>query len=144
VLEYLWRKDGLAIEGATGSSIVLGSAMLSDAGLYDVIISNTEGGVASIAVFLRVNETLRSVQLSWDTPLKREDGTDLQLYEINGYVIKYGTDTNNLNQQVGVVGAETGVLIESLEAGTYYFSIATIDSDGVQGNYSSQIQQIIL
>jgi len=143
-LSYQWRKDGVEINGATSSSISLNSAVFSDAGLYNVVISNSEGGLASIAVSLGVNEILSSIQLSWDTPLKREDGTDLELYEINGYVIKYGTDTNNLDHQVGVVGADTGVLIESLEVGTYYFSIATIDSDGVQGNYSPQIQQIIL
>jgi len=91
-----------------------------------------------------VNEILRSIQLSWETPLKREDGTDLPIYEINGYVIKYGSDANSLDLQVDVLGADTDVLIELLEAGTYYFAIATIDSDGVQGSYSPQIQKIML
>ena len=146
-LIYQWRKDGVEINGATGSSFVLDSAELSDVGLYDVVISNSEGGLTSTAVSLAVNEVvvvLNSVQLSWDTPLNREDGSDLQLYEINGYMIKYGTDTNNLDQQVSVLGADTGVLIESLEAGTYYFAISTIDSEDVQGAYSTQIQHTIL
>jgi len=145
-LSYQWRKDGVEINGATASSIVLDSAELSDVGLYDVVISNSEVGLTSAVASLGVSAVvvLNSVQLAWDTPLKREDGTDLELYEINGYVIKFGTNTNNLDHQVYVVGAETGVLIESLVTGTYYFSIATIDSDGAQGAYSAQIQQIIL
>jgi len=146
-LSYQWRKDGIEINGATASSIVLDTAALSDVGLYDVVISNSEVGLTSTAVSLGVNTVvvvLNSVQLSWDTPLKRDDGTDLELYEINGYVIRYGTNTSSLDQQVNVLGVETGVLIESLVTGTYYFSIATIDSDGVQGAYSAQIQQIIL
>ena len=145
-LVYQWRKDGVEIHVATGSSLVLDSAVLSDVGVYDVVISNSEGELTSTSVSLTVNEivtVLSSVQLSWDTPLKREDDSDLQLYEINGYVIKYGTDTNNLDQQVSVLGADTSVLIESLETGTYYFAIATIDSDDAQGAYSTQIQHIV-
>ena len=143
-LSYQWRKDGVEIQGATDSSLVLGSAVLSDAGLYDVVISNSESELVSTSVSLGVNEILRSIQLSWETPLKREDGTDLPIYEINGYVIKYGSDANSLDLQVDVLGADTDVLIELLEAGTYYFAIATIDSDGVQGSYSPQIQKIML
>jgi len=120
--------------------------VLADAGLYDVVVTNSEGELASAAVSLGVKEVvvLSSVKLAWDTPLKREDGTDLELYEINGYVVVYGTDTSNLDQQVNVNGAETSVLIESLVEGTYYFSIATVDSEGVQGAYSAQIQQVIM
>ena len=146
-LTYQWRKDGVAITGATSSSLALDVAVLADAGLYDVVVTNSEGELASTAVSLGVNEVvvvLSSVQLTWDTPLKREDDTDLELFEINGYVVVYGTDTSNLDQQVNINGAETSVLIESLVEGTYYFSIATVDSEGVQGAYSAQIQQVIM
>jgi hypothetical protein len=86
-----------------------------------------------------------SVELSWDIPVLREDGSDLEIYEINGYVIQYGADENNLNLSLSVEGASLdNVVIGELGVGTYYFSIATIDSDGVQGAYSAVLEQIIL
>ena len=146
-LTYQWRKGGVAIIGATNSSLALDVVVLADAGLYDVVVTNSEGELASVSVSLGVNEVvevLSSVQLTWDTPLKREDGADLELYEINGYVVMYGTDAGSLDQQVIVVGTETSVLIESLAEGVYYFSIATVDSKGNQGAFSAQIQQVIM
>ena len=88
---------------------------------------------------------LSSVELSWDIPVLREDGSDLELYEINGYVIKYGTDASNLSSTINVDGPSyNSVVIDELDSGTYYFAIATVDSDGIQGSYSAQLEQDVL
>jgi hypothetical protein len=42
-----WRKDGNAIQGATGASLAIPRAAPSDAGFYDVVASNKSGSVAS-------------------------------------------------------------------------------------------------
>lgn len=86
-----------------------------------------------------------SVSLNWGIPLEREDGSDLELYEINGYVIAYGTDANNLDTEVTVIGAgETSLVIEDLIPDTYFFAIATIDSDGLQGAFSGAVQKEVI
>ncbi len=146
-IAYQWRKDGNTIPGATDASLTVSPSEAGDEGYYDVVISNALGSVTSDAAQLTVNPVnlTASIELSWDIPLQREDGSALELYEINGYVIAYGTNSGNLTNQVQVSGAsQTSALIEELNAGTYYFAIATVDSEGVQGNYSEEISQTVM
>ena len=136
-------KDGEIIEGANSASLNLSSVTSSDAGNYSVIVSNS---IVSDAASLNVTvvQVASSIELTWDIPQAREDGSDLPLGEINGYLIVYGIDENNLSNQLVVEGASnTMAQVLDLASGTYYFAIATVDSDGVQGAYSSVIQQSI-
>ena len=146
-ISYQWLKDGDAINGATSPSFSLDSVTLSDAGVYSVIVTSSQGPVISDAAPLSVTAiqvASSTIELTWDIPQAREDGSDLALYEINGYVIAYGTDQDNLSNQLSVDGASSTItMLENLASGTYYFAIATVDSDGVQGEYSSIIQQSI-
>jgi len=92
-----------------------------------------------------LSKTIFSVLLNWDTPLLREDGSNLELYEIDGYVVAYGTDAQNLNTTVSIVGAgETNFLVENLSVNTYYFAIATVGSNGVRGAFSNSIKQTVM
>ncbi len=55
-LTYQWRKDGGAIPGATGSSLVINAAHPSDVGSYDVVVTSSAGcsvtsSSASLLVF---------------------------------------------------------------------------------------------
>lgn len=85
-----------------------------------------------------------AIRLTWDIPTSREDGTRLDLTEISGYFIAFGTSVSGLNQNVFVSGA-TNISHEliGLEPGTYFFQIATVDSDGFQGAFSAVIKQSI-
>ncbi|HNV00470.1 MAG TPA: immunoglobulin domain-containing protein, partial [Verrucomicrobiota bacterium] len=44
---YQWRKNGVAIQGATGDTYVIASARADDEGLYSVVVSNAAGSVTS-------------------------------------------------------------------------------------------------
>ena len=46
---YQWRKDGVAISGATSSSLTLSSLAPSNAGSYSVVVTNSAGSVTSSA-----------------------------------------------------------------------------------------------
>ena len=161
---YQWLKDGVVVDGANDFRIIFNRATSEDAGEYSVVITSNEGVTFSEVASLVVNAaqpaqpeqpaqpaepaepvvTLKSIALSWDMPQQREDGSALESYEIDGYVIKYGTDANNLNQQMTIEGAQVlEAVVEDLAQGTYYFAIATVDSDGTQGAYSATIQQAI-
>lgn len=146
-ISYQWLKDGAVINGETSSSLTISSATLADAAVYSVVVTSSENvKVLSNAAALTVNavQVAKSIALSWDVPQEREDGSALESYEINGYVIAYGTDANDLSQQVTVDGGLVQeAVLENLNAGTYYFAIATVDSDGMQGAYSATIQQSI-
>jgi hypothetical protein len=47
-LSYQWRRDGIDITGATTDTYSLPAAGLADAGLYDVVVTNDCGSVASL------------------------------------------------------------------------------------------------
>jgi Concanavalin A-like lectin/glucanases superfamily/Immunoglobulin domain len=48
-LTYQWRKDGLAIPGATGTSYTISNVGLANSGHYDVVVSNAYGSATSVA-----------------------------------------------------------------------------------------------
>ncbi len=53
-LYYQWQKNGIAISGATGSSLSFGNAQTTDTGSYTVVVSNGAGAVTSAAANLTV------------------------------------------------------------------------------------------
>jgi len=53
-LYYQWKKNGVAISGATGSTLSFGSAQTTDTGNYTVVVSNGAGAVTSAAANLTV------------------------------------------------------------------------------------------
>ena len=56
-LTYQWYKDGVAINGATGSSYTIMSVKASDAGSYTVMVSNSAGSVTSDVATLTVESS---------------------------------------------------------------------------------------
>jgi len=56
-LSYQWRKGSSAISGATSSSYTISSVASSDAGSYDVVVTNSVGSVTSSAATLTVTTT---------------------------------------------------------------------------------------
>ena len=54
VLGYQWRKEGSAIAGATNNSLIVPDVTPSDAGNYDVMVTNHYGSVTSSNVVLQV------------------------------------------------------------------------------------------
>lgn len=79
-LSYQWKKDGVAINGATSSKLLLTQAQASAAGNYTVVVSNAAGSVTSAAAPLTINPegagTLpRGVNLSVRTTAGTGDST---------------------------------------------------------------------
>ena len=61
---YQWRKGGTNILGATNSTLTLNPVLTTDAGSYDVVISNGAGSLPSSPVTLTVNKIATTVALS--------------------------------------------------------------------------------
>ncbi|WP_221032059.1 immunoglobulin domain-containing protein [Actomonas aquatica] len=51
---YQWRKNGVAISGATSATLTIAAAADADAGRYDVVITNSQGSISSSLVKLTV------------------------------------------------------------------------------------------
>ena len=61
-LSYQWRKNGVNIDGATGSSYVFGPTAASDSGsTFDVVVTNAAGSATSSAASLTVLTGVSSV-----------------------------------------------------------------------------------
>ncbi|MFO1530319.1 MAG: PA14 domain-containing protein [Kiritimatiellia bacterium] len=56
-LTYQWRRNGVALPGATGATLVLDNLGPVDAGSYDVVIGNTAATETSAAATLTVSAT---------------------------------------------------------------------------------------
>jgi hypothetical protein len=86
-LTYAWRKEGVALPGATAAQLELRNVQLSQAGAYSVTITNSAGSVESPAVRLTVNRAAnpgRLVNLSVRTPLAVTDEVLSMGYVVGG------------------------------------------------------------
>jgi formylglycine-generating enzyme required for sulfatase activity len=53
-LTYQWRKDSVAVSGATSATLTIAAAQLADAGIYTVVVTNDSGFAVSRAATLTV------------------------------------------------------------------------------------------
>lgn len=65
-LTFQWRRDGVALAGATDEIMHFPSTSMADAGLYDVVITNAVGAVTSVAAPLTVLEGSPALALGWE------------------------------------------------------------------------------
>ncbi len=83
-------------------------------------------------------------KLSWSIPTKRENGDDLSLAEIAAYEIYVTAENAGTNQTIRVDNRnQTQYTVEPLSADTYYFSMVTIDVEGVYSELSQVVSKTI-
>ena len=100
-----------------------------------VACSGGDGGTVS-----NPNESSPALGLIWVAPSEREDDTGLSLSEIAGYRIYYGTEAGNYqNQFVVNDGSAEQAQIVGVPSGAYYLVMTTIDMDGRESSYSSEV-----
>jgi hypothetical protein len=64
-LFYQWRRDGLAMLGATNATLIISNAQLTDTGAYTVIVSNSVGTATSSAANLTVVPRALTNMIAW-------------------------------------------------------------------------------
>lgn len=68
---YQWFKDGVPIANATNRNLSISQPVLTDAGIYQVVVSNSLGyassSPASLTVLTSLSEALNAPNLSWST-----------------------------------------------------------------------------
>ena len=135
-LNYQWYFNGEAILGENYAELYIESVALEHEGSYTVVVTNTHSSEESLAAFISVKEK-PSVQLSWDIPSYREDGSQLDMSEISGYVLEYGDSPSGITEKHRINDAyTTQYTLPNVDINTLYARIATIDSSGLQGNFS--------
>ena len=79
----------------------------------------------------------RNATLSWTAPTENTDGSVLM--NLHGYVIHYGTVANDLTSSITISNpGVTTYVIDSLAAGTYYFTLSATTTGGIQSVASNE------
>ena len=85
-LFYQWRKDGIPLAGATRPLFLLAAFSAADEGSYDVVVTNTAGGVTSAAARLSLGpgDHRRLVNLSARTQVGTGAGITISGFVVAG------------------------------------------------------------
>lgn len=111
----------------------------------DIVISVSDGAQTAslpgfdIQVAASVASPPPSAALSWTVPTENTNGTPLT--NLEGYVVRYGTSSSNLNFQLSVKTNE--VEIGNLTPGTWYFEVAAVNSLNIDGRFSQIVSKQI-
>jgi hypothetical protein len=89
-----------------------------------------------------VDPVIGSAELSWQPPTLNEDGTVLE--DLSGYVIRYGQTFGALDQSVRITNVGTTMyVVENLVEGTWYFSLSSVNSMGVESRPTGYVSKWI-
>jgi hypothetical protein len=81
--------------------------------------------------------------LVWQKPSQNTDGTPL--VNLAGFIIKYGTDPASLSQTVTLNDPTASRhTLQSLGRGTWYFTVASLTTSGVESDLSPLVSKTIL
>jgi hypothetical protein len=101
--------------------------------------TTTEMAPFSITV---VDPVVGSAELAWQPPTENEDGTPLA--DLSGYVIRYGKTAGALDQSIRITNpGTTAYVIDELIEGTWYFTLASVNSTGVESRPTGYISKTI-
>lgn len=85
-ISFQWRHEGVNLTGRTNSILPLYNVQLSDAGNYDIVVTNPGGSVTSAPAMLTVINPIVPVTGQWDFnsgDLAATCGRDLEYYDIS-------------------------------------------------------------
>ena len=83
-----------------------------------------------------------SATISWLAPSTNTDGTALT--NLAGFFVHYGKAKSNLDSRIKI--ATVGIsnyVVDNLPAGTYYFSVTSYASTGVESDLSAIVSKTI-
>ncbi|WP_227714180.1 fibronectin type III domain-containing protein [Marinobacter sp. 1-4A] len=87
-----------------------------------------------------------SATMSWTAPGTRVNGVSLTMGEIEKYVVKYGKEQNiedRAHEAEVTDGQAMEYQIAGLTEGTWYFAIKTIDTNGLESDWSTSVSKTI-
>lgn len=100
--------------------------------------TTTENGTGTTTE--KENNVPTDITLAWVAPTEREDNSALSLSAIAGYKVYFGTTQGQYSESLSINdGSATGHTFNGFSADTYYFVITTIDNEGRESQYSTEI-----
>lgn len=128
------------------SARLWGTPAAGDVGTFaGVSIAAWDGKeTASLSPFtITVNQiALGSATLSWNPPTQNTDGSALS--DLAGYKIYYGRNADSLGRSVSLTNPGlTRYVVENLESAVWYFTMTSVNADGVESARSAMISKRI-
>jgi len=128
---------------ANNSQAVIQNLVTGETLADNLTISSIDGTTRTIRiVIIGVNEnnTAANITLSWLAPVAREDNSALSLSAIAKYKIYYGTTQGQYPNSTTINDkSATAYVFNNFTSNTYYFVITTIDIDGNESQYSTEV-----
>jgi len=135
---------------STSSGLLRGTPTDSHMNTYSgIVISVTDGtdtaSLGTFSIIVSGTETQTgSVTLNWTAPVARTDGSPISMSEIAGFTVHYGTSTGSYPNSLSVDdGSATSATIADLQAGTYYLTVTTRDSEGRESGNSDEVAKAV-
>ncbi len=138
---FQWKKDGVPIAGATGSSLTFSPVKLGDAGIYAVVVTNSLGSATSSNALLTVNPPLPAAPVITIQPLSQTVAP--------GGAVTFGVTAtgSNLTYQwqkngTAIAGATASTLtLSNLQPGdaAYYTVVVTTSGSPVTSRYAQLV-----
>jgi VCBS repeat-containing protein len=122
--------------------------LASGASIKDnLTVSSVDGTTKTVVItIIGADEagTLADINLSWVAPSEREDNTSISLSDIAGYKIYYGTTQGLYPSSVSINDSTAeGHTFTNFASNTYYFVVTTLDTEGRESQYSSEVKVVI-
>ena len=106
-------------------------------------VSSVDGTAHTVRISIHGVDEISAranINLSWVAPAEREDNTAISLSEIAGYKVSYGTTQGQYTSNVTINdGSAVGHTFTDFPAGTYYFVVTTLDTEGRESQYSTEV-----
>lgn len=123
-----------------------GTPTAANEGSYSNVVIGVSDGKSSAtlpAFTITVNPApTRTVTLGWTAPSANTDGSALT--DLAGYKVFYGTGPGQYVASVTVPGgAINSAVMAGLTPGTWYFAIKSVNSAGVESDFSGEVSAVL-
>jgi len=123
---------GLALSGCGGGA----------AGNASTAQASASGPGAAAATGSLPDSSGKAVTINWTPPTENTNGTALT--DLAGYDILYGTASGYYTQKISVPNAGISTyVVDDLGPGTYYFSVAAVNSAGTESPLSTEVKATV-
>jgi len=108
------------------------------------IVRSIDGTTHAITITIygvdETSNTPSDINVTWTAPAEREDNNPLSLSEIAGYKIYYGTTQGQYTSDI-TINDSTAIsyTFTDLTPDTRYFVLTTLDTDGRESQYSTEV-----
>ena len=134
---YAANNQQAVIQNLTSNAILMDS----------LTVSSVDGTTHTVKITINganENNALADINLSWVAPAEREDNSAISLSEIAGYKISYGMLQGQYPNSVTISDSTAvGYTFTDFPTGSYYFVVTTLDTEGRESQYSTEVKIII-